>query len=124
MLSIAFAAVVGCGGKQQGKTVTEWGDSIATIDSTAYYWQQLADDSARISAVKNNQVVAECVVRGTVYGAKQYEDGEIYILCGQNRISWFDVKNIPSKIQMMTEEMWDKYDSTQEKADAIVNMDR
>lgn len=65
----------------QEENTSEWGDSIATINNTAYYWLQLADDSARISAVRDNQLVTECVVRGPVYGARQYDDGEIYILC-------------------------------------------
>ena len=45
-----------------------------------------------------------------VYGARQYDDGEIYILCGQNQISWFDVRNIPNEIDLMTDEEWDNYD--------------
>ena len=49
-------------------------------------------------------------------------DGEIYILCGQNQISWFDVRNIPSEIDLMTEEDLDNYDLSQENADAIVDI--
>ncbi|MGN0051773.1 MAG: hypothetical protein ACI37N_11415, partial [Prevotella sp.] len=86
------------------------------------YWLQLADDSARISAVRDNELVTECIVRGQVYGARQYDDGEIYILCGQNQISWFDVRNIPSEIDLMTEEEWDNYDPSQENADAIIDI--
>lgn len=105
MLFIAIITLIGCGGgHQQEENTSEWGDSIATINNTAYYWLQLADDSARISAVRDNQLVTECIVRGQVYGARQYDDGEIYILCGQNQISWFDVRNIPSEIDLMTEE--------------------
>lgn len=124
MLFMAFATLTGCSGKQDsddGESI--WGDSIATIDNTAYYWLQLADDSARISAVKDNNVVTECIVRGPVYGAKQYDDGEIYILCGQDQISWFDVKNIPSEIDLMTEDEWNNYDPSKENADAIINID-
>lgn len=111
-----------CGKSEDNKTCTQWGDSIATIDNTVYYWLQLADDSARISAVKNNKLITECIVRGPVYGAKQYDDGEIYIMCGQNQISWFDVRNIPSEIDLMTEEEWDNYDPSQENADAIIDI--
>ncbi|OYP68125.1 hypothetical protein [Prevotella sp. P2-180] len=123
MLFIAFITLIGCGGGyRQEENTSEWGDSIATINNTAYYWLQLADDSARISAVRDNQLVTECIVRGQVYGARQYDDGEIYILCGQNQISWFDVRNIPSKIDLMTNEKWDNYDTSQENADAIIDI--
>ena len=118
MFFIAFITLIGCGGGyQQEEKTSEWGDSIATINNTAYYWLQLADDSAGISAVRDNQLVTECIVRGPVYGARQYDDGEIYILCGQNQISWFDVRNIPSEIDLMTEEDLDNYDPSQENAD-------
>lgn len=120
---IPLVFLVGCCGKSGGRKVcTQWGDSIATIDNTVYYWLQLADDSARISAVKNDKLITECIVRGPVYGAKQYDDGEIYIICGQNQISWFDVRNIPSEIDLMTEEEWDNYNPSQENADAIIDI--
>lgn len=122
MLSIALITLIGCGSHQQEEKTSEWGDSIATINNTAYYWLQIADDSARISAVRDNQLVTECIVRGQVYGARQYDDGEIYILCGQNQISWFDVRNIPSEIDLMTEEDLDNYDLSQENADAIIDI--
>ena len=61
-------------------------------------------------------------MRGPVYGARQYDDGEIYILCGQNQISWFDVRNIPSEIDLMTDEEWDNYDPSQENADTIIDI--
>ena len=80
MLFIAFICLIGCGGRNhQEEKTSEWGDSIATINNTAYYWLQLANDSARISAVRDNMLVTECIVRGPVYGARQYDDGEIYI---------------------------------------------
>lgn len=64
MLFIAFISLIGCGGRnQQEEKTSEWGDSIATINNTAYYWLQLADDSARISAVRDNMLVTECIVR-------------------------------------------------------------
>ena len=123
MLFIAFITLIGCGGgHQQEENTSEWGDSIATINNTAYYWLQLADDSARISAVRDNQLVTECVVRGPVYGARQYDDGEIYILCGQNQITWIDVRNIPIEIDLMTDEDLDNYDQSQENADAIIDI--
>ena len=123
MLSIALITLIGCGGgHQQEENTSEWGDSIATINTTAYYWLQLADDSARISVVRDNQLVTECIVRGQVYGARQYDDGEIYILCGQNQITWFDVRNIPSEIDLMTDEDLENYDQSQENADAIIDI--
>lgn len=45
-----------------------------------------------------------------------------YIMCGQNQISWFDVRNIPSEIDLMTEEEWESYDPSQEDADAIIDI--
>ena len=123
MLFIAFIPLIGGGGAPQQEDNTSYGgDSIATITNTAYYWLQFADDSARISAVRDNQLVTECVVRGPVYGARQYDDGEIYILCGQNQITWFDVRNIPSEIDLMTDEDLDNYDQSQENADAIIDI--
>lgn len=121
-LFVPLAILMGCCGKDvDSETTAQWGDSIATIDNTAYYWLQLADDSARVSAVKDNKVVTECIVRGPVYGAKQYDDGEIYILCDQDQIFWFDVRNIPSEIDLLTEEEWDNSDPSQENADAIID---
>ena len=123
MLFIAFVTLIGCGSRhQQEENTSEWGDSIATINNTAYYWLQLAADSARISVVRDNQLVTECVVRGPVYGARQSDDGEIYILCGQDQVSWLDVRNIPNEIDLMTEEEWDNYDPSQENADAIIDI--
>lgn len=120
-VSLVFLA--SCYGKRgNSKSATQWGDSIATIDNTTYYWLQLADDSARISAIKENKVTTECIVRGPVYGAKQYDDGEIYILCGQDQLHWFDVRHIPNEIDLMTEEEWDNYDPSQENADAIIDI--
>ena len=124
MFFIASITLMSCVSRHQQKEKTaDWGDSIATINDTVYYWLQLADDSARISAVRDNQLVIECIVRGPVYGAKQYDDGEIYILCGQDQIFWFDVRYIPSEIDLMTEEEWDNYDPSQENADAIIYID-
>ena len=60
MLFIAFISLMGCGGDhQQEENTSEWGDSIATINNTAYYWLQLTDDSARMSAVRDNMLVTE-----------------------------------------------------------------
>ena len=123
ILFITFITLIGCGSDhQQEENSSEWGDSIATINNTSYYWLQLTDDSARISVVRDNQLITECIVRGPVYGARQYDDGEIYILCGQNQISLFDVRNIPSEIDLMTEEDLDNYDLSQENADAIIDI--
>lgn len=113
-----------CSGKIDSNGISyEFGDSIATIDRTTYYWKQLATDSARISAIKDSQVITECIVKGLVYGAKQFEDGEIYILCDQNQVLWFDIKNIPSELEMLTEEDLENYDFSQENADAVINVE-
>lgn len=38
ILFIAFITLIGCGGDhQQEENTSEWGDSIATINNTAYY---------------------------------------------------------------------------------------
>ena len=68
------------------------------------------------------QLIAILSRTRVVYGARQYDDGEIYILCGQNQISWFDVRNIPSEIDLMTEEDLDNYNPSQENADAIIDI--
>ncbi len=123
VILLSLAVLTGCSGKQGLKDINkELGDSIATIDCTTYYWKQLADDSARISAVKNSKVITECIVKGPVYGAKQFDDGEIYILCDQNEICWFDVRNIPNKIELLIEDDVENYELSQEKADAIINI--
>ena len=44
------------------------------------------------------------------------------MLCGQNQITWFDVRNIPSEIDLMTDEDLDNYDQSQENADAIIDI--
>lgn len=90
---VSLAALMSCSGKIDSNGIScEFGDSIATIDCTTYYWKQLAIDSARISAIKDSKVITECIVKGPVYGSKQFEDGEIYILCDQNQVFWFDIK--------------------------------
>lgn len=61
-------------------------------------------------------------MKGPVYGAKQFDDGEIYILCDQNQIYWLDIRNIPSELEMLTEEDMENYDLSKEKADAVINV--
>ena len=68
------------------------------------------------------QLIAILSRTRVVYGARQYDDGEIYILCGQKQISWFDVRNIPSEIDLITDEEWDNYNPSQENADAIIDI--
>ena len=42
---IAFITLIGCGsGHQQEEKNSEWGDSIATINNTAYYWLQFPSE--------------------------------------------------------------------------------
>ena len=86
MLFIAFISLYRFVGGQETsrkRKLLKWGDSIATINNTAYYWLQLADDSARISAVRDNMLVTECIVRGPVYGARQYDDEKYIFSDGQ-----------------------------------------
>lgn len=124
IILVSLASLMGCSGKYVSKDIeNEFGDSIVTVDSATYYWKQLATDSARISVVKDNKVIKECIVKGPVYGVKQFDDGEIYILCGQEQIYWFDIRYIPNEIEMLTEEDMENYDISQEKADSVINVD-
>lgn len=124
IILVSLASLMGCSSKYVSKDVeNEFGDSIATVDSATYYWKQLATDSARISVVKDNKVIKECIVKDPVYGVKQFDDGEIYILCGQEQIYWFDIRYIPNEIEMLTEEDMENYDISQEKADSVINVD-
>lgn len=124
IILVSLAALMGCDSKYVSKDIeNEFGDSIATVDSATYYWKQLATDSERISVVKDSKVIKECIVKGPVYGAKQFDDGEIYILCGQEQIYWFDIRYIPNEIEMLTEEDMENYDISQEKADSVINVD-
>ena len=91
------------------------GDSITTIDSVSYYWLQIAEDSARISAVKDGEVINECLVTGPVYGAvptedERFSDRFFFIVCGEDQYEPFDTQNIPSEMNLMTEEEWENYD--------------
>lgn len=110
-----------CNGRYNGKNaVLQVGDSIATIDNVTYYWQQFSEDSSRISAVKENSVVNECVVKGPAHGAIQCDDGNIYIQCNDGQLIWFDIRYFPDKLGLLTEEEWENYDPAQEGADAII----
>ena len=49
---VSLAALMSCSGKIDSNGIScDFGDCIATIDCTTYYWKQLATDSARISAI-------------------------------------------------------------------------
>ena len=103
------------------------GDSITTIDSVSYYWLQIAEDSARISAVKNGAVINECLVTGPVYGAVPTDDEHFcdrffFIVCGEDQYEPFDTQNIPSEMNLMTEKEWENYDIESEHADSILNL--
>lgn len=124
IILVSLVSLMGCSGKYASKdTDNEFGDSIATIDSVTYYWKQLATDSACISAVKDSKVIKDCIVKGPVYGAEQFDDGEIYILCDQDQVYWFDIRNIPSELEMLTEEDMENYDFSKEEADIVIDID-
>lgn len=121
--------VVSCSSKKQSNNVQALnvGDSITTIDSVSYYWMQISDDSARISAVKNGEVINECLVTGPVYGAvaadeKPFGDRFFYILCGEDQYQFFDTKNIPNKMELMTEEEFENFELEDLDADLIINL--
>lgn len=121
--------VVSCSGEKKSNSSlsSNFGDSITTIDSVSYYWIQISDDSARISAVKNGEVVNECLVTGPVYGAvaaeeKPFGDRFFYILCVEDQYQFFDTKYMPNEMNLMTEEDLENYDIEDENADLIINL--
>lgn len=101
--------------------------SLRIIDSVSYYWLQIAEDSARISAVKNGEVINECLVTGPVYGAvstddERFNDRFFFIVCGEDQYEPFDTQMFPSELNLMTEEEWENYDIESEHADSIINL--
>lgn len=121
--------LINCTSKSQSGNVLSlnYGDSITTIDSVSYYWLQIAEDSARISAVKDGEVINECLVTGPVYGAvptddERFSDRFFFIVCGEDQYQPFDTQNIPSEMNLMTEEEWENYDIESEHADSIINL--
>lgn len=103
------------------------GDSITTIDSVSYYWMQVSDDSARISAVKDGRIINECLVTGPINGAaaideEPYGDRFFYILCGEDQYELFDTKHMPSEMNLFTEEDLENYDIGDEDADLVINL--
>lgn len=102
------------------------GDSITTIDGVSYYWLQMSDDSARISVVKNDSVIEECLVTGPVYGAvpadeAPFRDRFIFILCGEDQYELFDTKHIPSEINLLDEEELEQC-LEEEEADLVIDL--
>lgn len=101
------------------------GDSITTIDSVNYYWLQIAEDSAYISAVKDGEIINKCLVTGPVYGAVPAEDDLysnrfLFIVCGEDQYQLFDTENMPNEVNYMTEEEWENYNVEDENADTII----
>jgi len=128
---IIFLALVtlSCTNNKQAdkNTLLNVGDSITTIDSVSYYWMQLSDDSARISAVKDGEIINECLVTGPIYGAvaieeEPYCDRFFCILCGEDQYELFDTKFIPSEMNLFTEEDLENYDIEDEDVDLIINL--
>ena len=113
-ISLALFAIllVCCTGNKQSESsqvTLNVGDSITTIDSISYYWLQIAEDSARISAVKDGEVINECLVTGPVYGAvpaedERFSDRFFFIVCGEDQYNPFDTQNIPHEMNLLTEE--------------------
>ena len=128
LLALLFVSCSGSSDKQPINTVTlNVGDSITTIDNVSYYWMQISDDSAKISAVKNGDIVNECLVTGPVYGAvaaeeKPFSERFFYILCGEDQYQLFDTRNIPNEINLMTEDDLENYNIEDEEADLIINL--
>ena len=129
-LFLIYVLLVCCTGNKQTNPLQDAlnvGDSITTIDSVSYYWLQIAEDSARISAVKDDAVINECLVTGPVYGAvptddERFCDRFFFIVCGEDQYEPFDTQNIPSEMNLMTEEEWENYDIESEHADSIINL--
>lgn len=121
--------ILACTSNNQANVAKELnvGDSITTIDSVSYYWLQIANDSARISAVKAGEVISECLVTGPVYGAipaddERFSDRFFFIVCGEDQYQPFDTQAFPSEMNLMTEEEWENYDIESEHADSIINL--
>ena len=76
-LFLIYTMLVCCTGNKQTdplQDVLNVDDSITTIDSVSYYWLQIAEDSARIIAVRDGAIINECLVTGPVYGAVPTND--------------------------------------------------
>lgn len=122
--------LVCCTGNRQAESsqlTLNVGDSITTIDSVSYYWLQIAEDSARISAVKNGDVINECLITDPVYGAvptddERFSDRFFFIVCGEDQCEPFDTQAFPNEMNLMTEEEWENYDIESEQADSIINL--
>lgn len=121
--------VIGCtNGKQENTTALNVGDSITTIEGVTYYWQQFAEDSAWVNAVKDGKVTQQCLITGPVHGAvpaenEQYSDRFFFILCGEDQYAPFDTQNIPVENNLMTEEEFENYDIEDEDADFIFDVE-
>ena len=96
--------MVSCTDNKQTKSQSSLnvGDSITTIDGVSYYWLQIAEDSARISGVKNGEVINECLVTGPIYGAvptddERFSDRFFFIVCGEDQYQPFDTQAFPSE---------------------------
>ena len=103
------------------------GDSITTIDIVSCFWQQIAVDSARISAIRGGKVINECHVTGPVYGAvptddEFFSDRFFFIVCGEDQYEPFDMQAFPSEMKLMTEGVLENYDIKSEHADSIINL--
>lgn len=110
---LAFVSI-GCSGtvNENHELSSNNGDSITTIDSVSYYWQQISEDSAMINAVKDGEIINQCLVTGPVYSAiptedERFKDRFFLILCGEDQYELFDTRNIPSEFNILTEEDFD-----------------
>lgn len=122
----ALLSFFGCtSGKQENDVNTlNVGDSITTIDGVAYYWQQFAEDSARISAIENGGIVEQCLVTGPVFGAIAADDDRFLLIdCGEGQYHPFDTKLIPKELNLMTEEDVESYNIEDEDADYIIDIE-
>lgn len=126
MSPVVMAALVGCGRRQETKVEEPpfRGYTIAKIDSTYYFWMQLSDDSARISVVRNRELVKECIVRGPVQGAYQGDNGEVYIWLDDDYSYSLDVSNLPSRLGLLPSNCVEGYDSSNDNMKFVVGVSR
>lgn len=110
-------------GTNQVMAAKYFGDSITTIDGITYYWRQFAVDSARIIAVKGDEITDTCLVTGPIYGAVSDEDGNFLIDCGEDQYFWFDTRIVPKMLNLMTEDDMEQYSIEDEHADMIINLE-
>ena len=85
---------------------------------------QLSDDSARISVVRNRELVKECIVRGPAQCAYQADNGEVYIWLDDDYSYSLDVSNLPSRLNLQPSNCVVGYNSSNDNVKFVVGVYR